>query len=822
MTQVTINQFAEDVGLPLDTLRSQLAEAGIRIESDQHLISDKEKARFLRFLKKYKDQDNVEPDKVVLRRKINSELKVPVSNLSSGGRSKARSRTINVETRKRRIYAKRGAVLHETQKKKPEEAEQKQPEAQSDTQQPQETLTPQQTAQTPAKETQTPPAVAEAKPEAVDVDDRTEKAPPETTKPPAERRTKRSAAQRTELHVATNKSGRRRKNRRIRTVATKVVRQHVFEKPSAPIVREVEIPASITVADLAQRMSVKASELIKMLIELGNMATINEIIDQGTAEILVHEMGHKVKLVNENALEEELAQSSNHQQGKQVPRPPVVTVMGHVDHGKTTLLDHIRKASVAANEVGGITQHIGAYRVTTPRGKLCFLDTPGHEAFSAMRARGTRITDIVVIVVAADDGVKPQTEEAIKLSRAANVPFLIALNKIDREDIDPDRVKQELGKLEVVPEEWGGDVQFLPISAKTGQGVDELLEGILLQAEILELQAADSGPASGTVLESRLDRGKGAVASVLVQSGELKQGDTVLVGHHFGRIRSMVDDHGNNVELAKPSCPVEIQGLSGTPAAGSELLTVSSEKKARELAALREQKSRENRIASRQTISRQEALSQMTGDESASLNLLIKADVQGSVEAMLTSLQGLGNDDVKINIVSSGIGGITESDTNLAITTKAIIIGFNVRMDTVARKHADAVGLDVRYFSIIYDVIDDVNRLISGMRAPEVHERITGLAEVQQVFNSPTIGNIAGCLVISGTVKHNYPIRVLRENVVIYEGELESLRRFRDDVKEVKSGTECGIGVKNYNDVRAGDQIEVFERVSVDPVNAVV
>ncbi len=636
---------------------------------------------------------------------------------------------------------------------------------------------------------------------------------PVSTEPQTEDITDRSIY-RKELHVATEKSGRRRKKPARTPSVVKRPSQHAFEMPTAPIVRDVEIPESITVAELAQRMSVKGTEVVKVMMNLGSMVTINQTIDQDTAAIVVEEMGHKAKLLKESAIEDEIVQATV-DEAEKITRAPVVTVMGHVDHGKTSLLDYIRKSKVAAGETGGITQHIGAYSVNSDKGKITFLDTPGHEAFTAMRARGAKVTDIVIIVVAADDGVMPQTEEAVRHAKAGSVPMIVAINKIDKADADPDRVKQELSKLEVIPEEWGGETMFVNVSATTGEGVDQLLENILLQAEILELKAAEEGPASGIVIESRLDKGRGPVASVLIQNGELNKGDVVLSGHEFGRVRAMYDENGREQASAGPSIPVEILGLSGTPNAGDEMIVVPDEKKAREIALFRQGKYREVKLAKQQASKLENVLSQMGEAEGVSLNILIKADVQGSSEALVESLSKLSSDEVNVNIISSAVGGITESDVNLAMASSGIIIGFNVRADSAARKTANEEGIDIRYYSIIYDVIDDVKKALSGLLEPEIREEIIGLAEVKEVFRSAKLGDIAGCIVTSGVVRRNNPIRVLRDNVVIYEGELESLRRFKDDVNEVKSGTECGIGVKNYNGVKVGDQIEVFERVSV-------
>ena len=570
----------------------------------------------------------------------------------------------------------------------------------------------------------------------------------------------------------------------------------------------------MTVAELAQRMSVKAAEVIKVMMNLGSMVTINQPLDQETAAVVVEEMGHVVKLIQDNALEATLVEVDG-QQGEQMPRAPVVTIMGHVDHGKTSLLDYIRSTRVADGEAGGITQHIGAYHVTTPKGQVTFLDTPGHEAFTAMRARGAKVTDIVVLVVAADDGVMPQTVEAVQHSKAAGVPIIIAVNKIDIPDAEPDRVKQDLAAHEIVPEEWGGETQFVHVSAKTGEGVDALLEAILLQAELLELTARVEGGATGVVVESQLDRGRGPVATILVQQGMLKRGDILLAGQEFGRIRAMLDESGKSLQQAGPTTPVEILGLSGTPMAGDDVIVVEDERRAREIAEERRARSREGKLASQQAGRLDSLFSQMGSSDTAIVNILIKADVQGSAEALIDSLTKLSTEDVRVNIVYSGVGGITESDVNLVLASQAIIIGFNVRADAAARKVIEEESIDLRYYSIIYEVIDEVKAAMSGLLSPEIKEHIIGLAEVRDVFRSSKLGAIAGCIVTSGVVRRTSPIRVLRDNVVIYEGELESLRRFKDDVNEVKSGTECGIGVKNYNDIKSADQIEVYERIEV-------
>ncbi|MEQ1739747.1 MAG: translation initiation factor IF-2 [Methyloglobulus sp.] len=595
--------------------------------------------------------------------------------------------------------------------------------------------------------------------------------------------------------------------------------KHQFEMPVAPVIKEVTIPEVIIVSDLAQKMSVKAALVIKQLMKLGIMATINQSIDQETAAILVEEMGHTPVMQNEDDFEQELLAEAQQEDNRiAVPRAPIVTIMGHVDHGKTSLLDYIRKTRVAAGEAGGITQHIGAYQVKTDHGSVTFLDTPGHAAFTAMRARGADVTDVVIVVVAADDGVMPQTKEAVEHARAANVPIIVAMNKIDKADANPEKVMQELANINVMPEEWGGDVQFLKISAKTGEGIDDLIEALIVQTEILELKAPVEGAASGIVIESRLDKGRGAVATVLIQKGTLENGQMVLCGHEFGRVRAMFNENGKAIKEAGPCVPVEILGLSGTPNAGDEFLVVQNERVAKDLAKHREDRKRHTKHAAQSASKLDEVFSRMTAGEIASVNLVLKTDVQGSLEALRGSLVELSNEEVEVKVVYGGVGGINEGDVNLALASGAILMGFNVRADATSRRIIEEKGVDLHYYSIIYEAIDEVKKSISGMLAPEIREHIVGLAEVRDVFKSPKFGAIAGCMVVDGFVKRNLPIRVLRENVVIYEGQLESLRRFKDDAAEVKMGMECGIGVKNYNDVRPGDQIEVFERTEVKRV----
>jgi translation initiation factor IF-2 len=581
-------------------------------------------------------------------------------------------------------------------------------------------------------------------------------------------------------------------------------------RPTDFIAREVEIPEAVTVGELASRMSVKAGEVIKTLMGMGVMATINQTVDQDTAILVVEEMGHRPKPIHADAMEQALVRSLD-VEGEKQPRPPVVTVMGHVDHGKTSLLDYIRKTRVTAGEAGGITQHIGAYGVDTPHGRITFIDTPGHAAFTAMRARGAQATDLVILVVAADDGVMPQTVEAIQHARAAEVPIVVAINKMDLEGADPDRVTNELAAKNVVPEEWGGDTQFVKVSAMTGEGIDTLLEAVLLQAEILELKAVTEAPGRGVVIESRLDRGRGPVATVLVQNGTLKQGDIIIAGECTGRVRAMLNDLGEQVKEAGPSVAVEVLGLNGTPAAGDEFSVAGDEKTARELAEFRRSKSHEHRMALQQAAKMENMFAGLGEGEKRVLKVVLKADVRGSLEAITHALADMGNEEVAVNVLGSGVGGITETDANMALTYGAVLFGFNVRADSAAKAIIEREGIELRYYSIIYELLDDVKQVLTGMLAPEVREEIVGVAEVRDVFRSPRFGQVAGCMVLEGSVFRNKPIRVLRDNVVIFEGQLESLRRFKDDVNEVRSGTECGIGVRNYNDIRPGDLIEVFE-----------
>ena len=829
MSDVTVKQFAEVVGVPADRLLTQLSEAGLEFAKESDMITDKQKMQLLDHLRLSHgkgDADKKEgPRKITLRRKTQSELRVTGTH--------GKSKTVNVEVRKKRTYVKRSDIVAEEDRKKSEEeailaAEQARIQAEEDAR-----LKQEEESRLKAEEEAKALVEAEARKKA-EADEllrqemekaketakSTEETPPKQDKKPEKKSSKRREDKSTrygrkELHVSENKSGRRKKKSKPgRNVSSSSSQEHGFEKPTAPVVREVNLPESVTVAELAQKMSVKAAEVIKALMNLGSMVTINQVLDQETATVVVEEMGHTVKLISDDVIEEELI-TVEESDAPLEPRAPVVTIMGHVDHGKTSLLDYIRSSRVASGEAGGITQHIGAYHVDTDKGMITFLDTPGHAAFTAMRARGAKATDIVVIVVAADDGVMPQTKEAIQHARAAEVPIIIAINKIDKEDSAPDKVKQELASENVVPEDWGGDIMFVNVSAHTGEGVDELLDGILLQSEVLELKAPVDASAKGVVIESRLDKGRGSVASILVQSGTLRKGDILIAGSEYGRIRAILDENGHTIDKAGPSIPVEVLGLSGTPNAGDEALVVKDERKAREVASLRQSRIRETKLANQQKAKLENMFTHMETGQVNVMNVMIKADVQGSIEAITGSLNKLATDEVRVNVVSTGVGGINESDVNLAVASGAVMFGFNVRADASSKRLIEEEGVDLHYFSVIYDLIDEVKSALTGMLAPLFKEEIIGLAEVRDVFRSSSIGAIAGCLVVDGTVKRSSPIRILRDNVVIYEGELESLRRFKDEANEVKSGVECGIGVKNYNDIQPGDQIEVFERVQV-------
>ena len=923
MTQVTVKQFATDVGIPVDRLLEQFTEAGITVVGMDATITEKQKVDLLAHLRKSHGsrlaQGAAEPRKITLKRKTHSEIKM------SGGMA-GQVKTVSIEVRKKRTYVKRSLMeegtprprelegpavalaagsdeagkerrpaevaldrspleapaLHEQEAthraeeearrlRAEEEARRLQLEAEEQARRLEEAQArrrPETGADTGPQaerlvDTQPVESLARRAPDEASASPQTHQRPIEAGASAADARTKKQSGpileakvgkkraeppraagkprgdapgiasasaprreeaqdeerfapqRRGDVQQILDKADRRKpkKGKGAKTPASALAPRHSFAKPTAPMVREVIIPETISVADLAQKMSVKATEVIKAFLKMGLMVTINQMIDQETAALAVSEMGHSYKLLKENALEEELAAETN--RGEALPRPPVVTIMGHVDHGKTSLLDYIRRTRVAAGEAGGITQHIGAYHVRTPKGVITFLDTPGHAAFTAMRARGAKATDVVVLVVAADDGVMPQTVEAVQHARAAAVPVVVAVNKMDKSSADPERVKSELSAQGVISEEWGGDTLFTYVSAKSGAGVDDLLDQILVQAEVLELKAPVEGPAKGVVIESRLDKGRGPVATILVHSGTLRKGDMVLSGLEYGRVRAMLDETGQNVGEAGPSIPVEVLGLSGAPRAGDELVVVADERKAREIALFRQNKAREEQ-ARKPAISLDDISKQFEAGQVNVLNVVLKADVQGSTEAIVDALARLSTEEVQVKIIASGVGGINESDVNLARNAKAIIIGFNVRADTLAKKLAEEEGLKLHYYSVIYELIDDVKRAMVGMLKPEFKEEIIGLAEVRQVFRSPKFGVVAGCMVVEGTVRRNNPIRVLRHNVVVFEGALDSLRRFKDDVGEVRAGMECGMGVRNYNDIHEGDHIEVFERVQVE------
>ncbi|TVS10584.1 MAG: translation initiation factor IF-2 [Wenzhouxiangella sp.] len=848
MSQVTVTQLAEVLGVPVDRLITQLNEAGIQVDDPAAEVTNEDKKKLLSFLRtshgKVEADDVAGPRKVTLKRKTVSELKVPTAGAGrTRGRGAAPSRTVNVEVRKRRTYVKRGAIAEqesedpereaaakaleearrereEAERIEREEAERRQREQEEQAKHEEETRKQREVEeeeQRIAAEKERALAEAQARVEAKvarQAAEREAERKRRAGKAPEDSRTRYG---REELHV-TPKSKRRKPKRKGRAASSAVGTEHGFQKPVAPVKREVAIPETITVGDLAKLMAVKSGEVIKTLMGMGTMVTINQTLDQDTAILVAEEMGHEARIAEARDIEQELVSQEEESTVPESGRPPVVTVMGHVDHGKTSLLDYIRRAKVAAGEEGGITQHIGAYHVKTDNGVVTFLDTPGHAAFTAMRARGAQATDIVVLVVAADDGVMPQTKEAIQHARAAGVPLIVAVNKIDKPEADLDRVKSELSAEEVVPEEWGGEAIFVPVSAMTGEGIDALLEAILVQSEVLELKAAPERRCRGVVVESALDKGRGPVATILVQDGTLHRGDMILAGEEYGRVRAMFDEAGQPIEEAGPSIPTEVLGLSGVPNAGDEVLAVADERKAREAADQRKQSAREGRLAEKQAAKLQNLFDQMGeggSGEVQNVNLVIKADVQGSTEALRDALTRLSTDEIKVNVVSSGVGGITESDASLAQASSAVIIGFNVRADASARKIIQEADLDLNYYSVIYDAIDDVKKAITGLLGTETKENILGLAEVKDVFRSSKLGAIAGCLVVEGVVKRANPIRVLRDNVVVFEGELESLRRFKDDVSEVQAGTECGIGVKQYNDVKVGDQIECFERVEI-------
>ncbi|NDW22305.1 translation initiation factor IF-2 [Alteromonas hispanica] len=856
MADVSIEKLASDIGTTVDRLVGQFKDAGI-VKSAGAQINEEEKQKLLDHLSK-QHGSSAEPTRMTLKRKTTSTLSV------------GKSKEVKVEVRKKRTYIKRTDIEEEAKrqeeerlkreaeekaaaeaKKAAEEKARKAAEAKKAADEERARRAEQAKKEAEARK-KNEPELSEAEKakqeEARQEEERLRKAQEEESQKKLEEDAKKAAeearklaeenerrwkeeeerrkkAEAEEVHLHSNRYAQEaedeedmqvERSSRRRRKSKKHAGEHLkqgFNKPAQPVERVVKLGATITVGELASKLAIKSNEVIKAMMKMGEMATINQVLDQDTAVLVVEEMGHKYELVNDNALEDELLAEG--MDGVKTTRAPVVTIMGHVDHGKTSLLDFIRRAKVADGEAGGITQHIGAYKVETDNGEITFLDTPGHAAFTAMRARGATATDIVILVVAADDGVMPQTKEAVQHAKAAGVPLIVAVNKMDKESADPDRVKSELLQLEVIPEEYGGDHQFCNVSAKTGMGVEELLEAIVLQAELLDLKAVPEGPCRGIVIESRLDKGRGPVASVLVQEGQLRPGDILLCGEEYGRVRAMRDENAKEMKFAGPSTPVEVLGLSGVPVAGEDAAVVQDERKAREVAAKRHQKKRELKLARQQKAKLENMFANMASGDVSELNIVLKADVQGSVEAIAESLIKLSTSEVKVNIVGSGVGGITETDATLAAASGAIVVGFNVRADASARKVLEAEEIDLRYYSVIYSLIDEVKAAMSGMLAPEFKQEIIGLAEVRDVFKSPKLGAIAGCMVTEGNIKRSNPIRVLRDNVVIYEGELESLRRFKDDVQEVRNGMECGIGVKNYNDVKVGDQIEVFEVVEV-------
>jgi translation initiation factor IF-2 len=862
MSKVTAKQLSEVIGINVEKLLDQLKAAGIQVSGADDAISDEDKLKLLDSLRtSHGKEEPGGPRKITLNRKSKSEIRVS----GATGRN-VTTKTINVEVRKKRTYMRRSeidsaesdappveesqveelAVAEKTVEESPpvakqdekevakkaeesanleaEEAKNKLEKEKQEAEQKayQKSLEEAEVAKQIIEKQQAEAAAALAEQAAKAALEEAARASAVVEEKPGKHGKrvddKNTRYGRKELHVKEggHQTSRKQKFKKGRRQVRDVENIHAFEKPTAPVIRNLVVPEAISVADLAQKMAVKAGDVIKALMQMGSMATINQILDQDTAILVVEEMGHSViAAAGEDDFEKELIENVLQTDADKVSRPPVVTIMGHVDHGKTSLLDYIRKSRVTSGEAGGITQHIGAYHVETDKGIITFLDTPGHAAFSAMRARGAQATDIVVLVVAADDGVMPQTKEAIQHANAAEVPLVIAVNKIDKEDADPDRVKNELAALEVIPEEWGGETIFVNVSAISGEGIDSLLDSILLQSEVLELEAVDKGNAKGTVIEATLDKGRGPVATVLVQSGELNKGQILLAGTQYGRVRAMYDESSNAIKSAGPSMPVVVLGLSGIPNAGDEVFVVENERKAREFAQTREAKIRETKLSEQQTAKLQGMFDAMTEGEVAEVNMLIKADVQGSSEAIRDALNKLSTEEVRVKLISTGVGGINESDINLAAASSAIVVGFNVRADAAAKRVAGDYGIDIRYYSVIYNIIDDTRAVMSGLLTPESQENIIGLAEVKDIFRSPKFGDVAGSIVVEGVVRKGQPIRVLRDNVVIYEGELESLRRFKDAVEEVRMGTECGIAVKNYNDVRVGDQIEVFERIEV-------
>jgi translation initiation factor IF-2 len=850
MGKLNVAQFATELGLPVALLLEQLKAAGISKEQESDPVSEKDKAKLLDHLRQAHGGEKP-AKKITLIRRETTEIKKADSS--------GRARTIQVEVRKRRVVAPSAAaeaaaveaVAAPKKGKAAKVVDEQELATREEEARLQAELAARQAAEVQAKQERTKrkttkktaepePAPAVAQPEpaaavaAAPAASLAEGTLHKPTPKPGDKIAKPSKKPKPESKASPWDEKGHKKRTPVKTgekpgVWTTPVRaprhdrhakhaaepEHAFSMPTEPIVHEVAVPETITVAELAQKMSIKASEIIKALMKMGSMVTINQVLDQETAMIVVEEMGHIAKAAKLDDPDAYLMDAEEHHDVVLEPRAPVVTVMGHVDHGKTSLLDYIRRTRVASGEAGGITQHIGAYHVDTPRGMVTFLDTPGHEAFTAMRARGAKATDIVILVVAADDGVMPQTKEAIAHARAAEVPLVVALTKVDKPDANVEKVKQELAAEGVTPEDWGGDSMFVEVSSKTGQGIDQLLEGVLLQAEVLELKAPRSTHAKGLVIEARLDKGKGPVATVLIQSGTMKRGDAVLVGSVFGRVRAMLDETGKTISEAGPSIPVEIQGLSEVPVAGEELMVLADEKRAREIAQFRQGKYRGVKLAKQQAAKLENMFEQMAEGEVRVLSLIVKSDVQGSAEAIAQSLQKLSTNEVKVNLIHGGVGAITESDVNLALASKAIIIGFNTRADAAARKLAESTGVDIRYYNIIYAMVDEIKAALSGMLAPEKRESIMGTVEVRQVFTVSKIGTIAGCMVLDGVIKRGAKVRVLRDNVVIHDGELDSLKRFKDDVKEVKANFECGLSVKNFNDLVVGDKLEAYEIIEV-------
>jgi len=887
MAETTVKKLADIVGTPVEKLLMQMKDAGLPHGDASEVVSDEQKQQLLAHLRKSHGAADTEAKKITLKRKSTSTIKTT----GAAGKSK----TVNVEVRKKRTYVKRetleeqereeaerkaaeeAARLAEEEQRQAEEAAKRQAEEAASKKEEdakaraeaERKAAGEKAAEEKTKRVSVPKTAAAkkpAKPETAEekakreeaerkqreADEAKRKQEAETRKKAEEEAARRTAEEAARIAAELEKRGdqeekkpeeeedkgssivvaaqeasyqreerqsrRRRRKPKSAGVAhgqmkSSMNKQHGFKTPTEKKIYEVEVPETIAVGDLAQRMNIKAKQLIKAMMKMGEMATVNQFIDQETAFLLVEEMGHKpvASKGQEEVLEDHLAGMVNRDEGDLNDRAPVVTIMGHVDHGKTSLLDYIRKAKVADGEAGGITQHIGAYHVEHEKGMITFLDTPGHAAFTAMRARGAKATDIVVIVVAADDGVMPQTAEAIDHAKASGAPIIIAVNKIDKEQADPDRVRNELATKDVIPEEWGGEYQFINVSAHSGQGVDDLLDAILLQSELLELKASSTGSATGVVIESRIEKGRGTVASILIQAGQLNIGDMLLAGAHFGRVRAMADENGKPITTAGPSIPVEVLGLDGAPEAGEQVQVVPDEKKAREVAEFRQERDRDVKLKRQQASKLENLFENMGSAETKTVNIVLKTDVRGSLEALTGALHDLGTDEVKVNLVSAGVGAINESDVNLAMTSEGVLLGFNVRADSKAKKLCEQEGLDLRYYSVIYELIDDVKSAMSGLLAPEKREEILGTAQVRDVFRSSKFGAVAGCMVIEGTLYRNRPIRVLRDDVVVFEGELESLRRFKDDVQEVRNGMECGIAVKSYNDVKAGDKIEVFE-----------